>query len=382
MKKSYFDYAAATPLSPSVFAAVKPFFMERFYNPSAQYLFSQDVKKAVEVARVDVALVLGARASEIIFTAGGTEANNLAIHGVMGRYPDANCIVSAIEHESVLESAKLYDHKISTVKIDGRIDIENLQKLIDNKTVLVSVMYVNNEIGTVQPIAEISKIIKNIRAERVKKGNKLPLYFHADACQAPNYLHILTSTLGVDMLTLNAGKIYGPKQCGALFVKTGVELKPFIYGGGQERGLRSGTENVANIVGFAAALKETSELREKEAKRLSELRDEVFSLIASDSKWQINGSIKKRLPNNIHLTFPGIDNEKLLMQLDEKGFMVAAGSACSASSDEPSHVLKAIGLDDKTARSSLRITMGRGTTRAELTGLLKTLKELTTQGAQ
>lgn len=383
MKMLYFDYAAATPLSPPVLAAMKPFFTEQFYNPSAQYLLAQDVKKAIEAARDSVALVLGARADEIIFTAGGTEANNLAIHGIMRRYPGSNCIVSSIEHESVLEPAKHYDCKVASVKPDGRLDIEGLKEQINDKTVLISVMYANNEIGTVQPIAEISKIVKTVRLERAKKGNKLPLYFHTDACQAPNYLHVLTSTLGVDMLTLNAGKIYGPKQCGALFLRTGIRLKPIVDGGGQERGLRSGTENVANIVGFAAALKETHSLRDKEAQRQAEMQREAFSFVTKNKQCQINGSTKYRLPNNIHLSITGTDNERLMMSLDEAGYMVATGSACSASNDEPSHVLKSIGLDDKTIRSSLRITMGRGTTKAELFSLLNVLESLLSkQGAK
>jgi cysteine desulfurase len=373
----YFDHAAATPLSDVALKAMQPYLQTQFYNPSALYLAAQDVKKAVEQARADVAGVLGVKASEIIFTAGGTEADNLAIAGVMRKFPEANCIVSAIEHEAILEIAQTFDHKIASVKPDGRVDLDVLKSLIDDDTVLVSLMYANNEIGTVQPLASVAKLLHEIKAQRTREGNKLPLYFHTDASQAPNYLHVLVNTLGVDLMSLNAGKIYGPKETGALYVKTGVELEPLIRGGGQERGMRSGTQNVANIVGFAAALKEAAQLRETESERLKELQQKTLKIITELFPGaNINGSTEFRLPNNIHLTIPGADNERLMMELDEQGFMVATGSACSASSDEPSHVLRAVGLSDQDARSSLRITMGRDTTEESLTNLLKTLKNL------
>ncbi|MDB5182442.1 MAG: Aminotransferase [Candidatus Saccharibacteria bacterium] len=374
---NYFDYAAATPMSPTVLAAMQPYFTDAFYNPSAQYLAAQDVRKAIEKARSDVAVILGARTPEIIFTAGGTEANNLAIHGVMARYPEANCVVSAVEHDAVLEPAGQYDCRFCPVKPDGRIDLDALKNLIDDKTVLVSVMYANNEIGTVQPLAQVAKILREMQANRTKNGNTLPLYFHTDACQAPNYLQILPNTLGVDMMTLNGGKIYGPKQSGVLFVKSGIELEPLVRGGGQERNLRSGTENVAGIVGFAAALKEAHAIRETESARLSELLHTAVNFITKEMPSAVlNGAFGYRLPNNLHITFPGADNERLMMCLDEQGFQVAVGSACSASSDEPSHVLKAIGMSDADAQSSLRITMGRQTTREEILELLKACKDL------
>ncbi len=374
----YFDYAAATPMSKTVKAAMEPYFSDAFYNPSALYLGAQDVKKAVEQARADVARILGARPSEIIFTAGGTEANNLAIAGIMRRFPDANCVVSAVEHEAVLAPARQFVCKKAPVKTDGRINLEALEKLIDEKTVLVSVMYVNNEIGTVQPLSAVQKLIGDIKQKRTEKGNDLPLYFHTDACQAPNYLHVLVNTLGVDLMTLNAGKIYGPKQTGALYVKSGIQLEPLIHGGGQERNLRSGTENTANIIGFAAALKEASELREAEQARIQALQHEFMNGITTQIPTAVvNGSIEYRIPNNVHITFPGVDNERLMMELDERGFIVANGSACSASSDEPSHVLKALGISDEDAQSSLRITFGRQTTKEDAKELLELLVQLT-----
>ena len=373
----YFDYAAATPLSPTVLSAMQPFFSDLFYNPSAQYLAAHDVRKAVEQARIDVAGIIGSRPQEIIFTAGGTEANNLAIHGIMTRFPDANCVVSAIEHDAVLEPAAQYECKQAPVNTDGRLDLEAFEALIDEKTVLVSVMYANNEIGTVQPLAAVQKILTHILSKRADSGNDMPLYFHTDACQAPNYLQVLPNTLGVDMMTLNGGKIYGPKQAGVLFVKSGIELEPLVRGGGQERNLRSGTENVAGIIGFAAALKEAHAMRERESARVSELSYEAIKFITKEMPGAVlNGAFGYRLPNNLHITFPGQDNERLMMMLDEQGFMVAVGSACSASSDEPSHVLKAIGLSDADAQASLRITMGRDTTGESLLGLLEACKNL------
>lgn len=374
---AYFDFAAATPMSQLVIGAMEPYFSDNFYNPSAQYLAGQASHKVIEKARGDVANVLGCRTQEVVFTAGGTEANNLAVHGIMARYPDANCIVSAVEHDAVLEPAHVYAHSIAPVHPDGRIDMDQLESLIDDKTVLVSIMYANNEIGTVQPLAGISKLMYKIRSERTFSGNPLPLYFHTDACQAPNYLHVLTNTLGVDMMTLNGGKIYGPKQSGILFVKNGIEIEPLIRGGGQEQNLRSGTENVAAIVGFTAALKDAHSQRERESARLSELTHHAVQFMKKElPQVALNGTFGYRLPNNLHVTLPGQDNERIMMALDEKGYMVAVGSACSASSDEPSHVLKAIGLNDQDARSSIRITMGRTTTKDDVVELLSAIKEL------
>lgn len=377
MKTHYFDYAAATPLSETVRAAMEPYWSECFYNPSGIYLQAQAVKQDIEAARKTVAQILGCKSSEIIFTAGGTESDNLAIQGVMQAYPGSNCVVSEIEHDAVLEPARRYNAKLAPVKPDGRIDAEALKKLIDDNTVLVSVMYANNEIGTVQPLTDVRDLIREVRQQRAKTGNKLPLYFHTDACQAANYLPLLTNTLGVDLMTLNGGKIYGPKQSGVLFVRTGVKLQPQIFGGGHERGYRSGTENVPAVIGFAAALKEVQDFCEHEADRLNGLQKEFINQLGERLPHAVvNGSLKYRLPNNVHITFPRVDNERLLMELDERGVMVATGSACSASSDEPSHVLKAIGLTDEQARSSIRITMGRQTSRVSMEYLLDCLTTL------
>lgn len=372
----YLDYAAATPVDPSVLAAMQPYFGQQFYNPSATYAKATDVKKALDEARAGIAHWLGARPSEIIFTAGGTEANNLAIHGVMRQFPEANVVVSGIEHESVLAPAHRYECREAEVTADGRINLEDLQTKIDDKTVLIGIMYANNEVGTIQPIRQISQLIEAMRNERQRQGNTLPLYLHTDACQAGNYLDLHVARLGVDMLTLNGGKIYGPKQSGALYLKGGITLTPLIDGGGQERNLRSGTENVAAAVGLAAALQLVQSDRHEEAQRLQKLQSTFFELIEQQIPSAIiNGSMKQRLPNNVHLTIPGHDNERLLIQLDEAGIMAAAGSACSASNEEPSHVMRALGISNKDAQASLRLTLGRQTTLADVEQAVMTLAQ-------
>lgn len=370
----YLDYAAATPIDPKVLEAMQPYFSDKFYNPSATYNSARQVRKDLDDARAKVARCLGAKTSEIFFTAGGSEANNLAIHGIMRQFPDGNIVVSAIEHESVLAAGKRYDCREVAVKPDGTIDLVDLEKKIDDKTVLVSVMYANNEIGTIEPLRDVSEVV--LRKRKARQDNKLPLYFHTDACQAGNYLDLNVARLGVDLLTLNGGKVYGPKQSGALFVKGGIKLLPIVDGGSQERGLRSGTENVAGSIGFSVALSIAQNLRREEATRLQSLQQEFIKLLNEQlPEVVVNGSLKRRLPNNVHVTLPGRDNERLLIQLDEAGVQAAAGSACSASNEQPSHVLKAVGLTDQDAQSSIRFTLGRQTTAAMIRRVVELLVE-------
>jgi len=376
-KTIYLDYAAATPLDESVLKAMEPYYATSFYNPSATYLAAQAVRKDLTSARGQVAHWLGARTSEVLFTAGGTEANNLATHGIMRQFPGSNIVISSIEHESVQAPAGNYDVREVSVQPDGRIDLNDLRTKIDSKTVLISIMYANNEIGTVQPIREVAKIVGDVRKQRTPKD--LPLYFHSDACQAANYLDLHVARLGVDLLTLNGGKIYGPKQTGALYVKAGIRLLPLIDGGGQEQGLRSGTENVAGAIGLATALQLVQTDRHAESERLRSLQQQFFSSLQQNVPTAIvNGSLKYRLPNNLHFTIPGVDNERLLIQLDELGIQAAAGSACSASDEMPSHVLRALGLSDTDAQASLRLTMGRPTTLAQLEQTINSLRKLNT----
>lgn len=371
----YLDHAAATPMDPRVLQAMQPYFSATFYNPSALYGAAQDVAGDLQAARATVAHYLGARPVEVTFTAGGTEANNLAIQGVMRAHPGAKVVTSAIEHDSVLETARQYEHEVVGVDAHGTVDIARLTTAVDDDTVLISIMYVNNEVGTIQPLRDIAAILNTIRDDRRQRGVALPLYFHTDAAQAANYLDIHAARLGVDLMTLNGGKIYGPKQSGVLYVRAGLRLEPLVYGGGQEHGLRSGTENIAGAIGFAEALKIAQDMRIVESRRLQELQHYFWARLAAKMPQAvINGSTKKRLPNNVHITIPGQDNERLLFALDEVGIQAAAGSACSASDDMPSHVLRAMGLGDEAAQASLRFTMGRSTTQADIDRALSELQ--------
>lgn len=374
----YLDNAAATPVDPVVLAQMQPYYQDQFYNPSALYLSAKAVSHDIATARELVAKQLDARSAEITFTAGGTEANNLAIHGVMQQFPNSNLIVSAIEHDSVLAPAAQYDCRVVPVNDRAQIDLAHLSKSIDENTVLVSIMYANNEVGAIQPISRISQVVQATRDKRIAAGNNTPLYLHTDACQAANYLSLNKSRLGVDLMTLNGGKVYGPKQSGCLFVRAGTELIPQIAGGGQERGLRSGTENVAQTIGFAHALAAAQSIRQFEFDRLHKLREEFCARIASHAPAAVITPSAKTgvLPNFVHLQLPGTDNERIIMELDERGIMAAAGSACSASSDEPSHVLMAMGFTTQAAQSSIRFTMGRHTTQQDIQRVVEVLSGL------
>lgn len=377
MKRIYLDYAAATPLAPEVLQAMEPYFSENFYNPSATYLAARSVKNQLGQARQTVAEILGAKPAEIVFTAGATEANNLAIQGVMSQYRDGEVLVSSIEHESVLEPAKLFKCRQIPVDKNGRIILNKLSNLLSDKTVLVSIMLVNNELGTIQPLREIANLLKMVRKQRQTAGNKTPLYLHSDSAQAANYLDLHVNRLGVDMMSLNGGKIYGPKQSGALYVRTGVEIKPLIVGGGQESGRRSGTENLAGSIGLATALQMAQSRKAKESERLTKLRGQFEDQLAQRLPGAIiNGDGAPRAPHLCNLTLPGTDNERLMMELDERGIQCAVGSACSASKETPSHVLAAIGLDDKTARSTLRFSLGRQTTKSDIDKTVLELSDL------
>lgn len=372
----YLDHAAATPLDAFVLSKMQPYLTDQFYNPSATYLAAKKVRAAVDEARERVAKVLAARPREIIFTAGASEANNLAIHGVMAKHQEGKVLVSAIEHDSVLKAAQRHNHAIIPVDSKGLVKIDQLEKLITDDVVLVSVIYANNQIGTVQKFNQISKIIEAKKQYRQENNIQTPLYLHTDAAQAPNLLTMLAKKIGVDMISLNGGKIYGPKQSGALYVATGIELEPLIYGGGQEFGLRSGTENVAAIVGFSYALEKSLKKRHAEEVRLSQLQKYFYDQLQSKLPIAAVTAPNAGLYNIVHITIPGIDNERVMMELDEVGIMSAVGSACSASSDEPSHVLKAIGMSDQQALTSLRFSMGRSTTEDDIKVVVDTLSIL------
>jgi len=369
----YLDHAAATPVDKKVLTVMMPFYTEHYYNPSALYKGARVVKSALDDARSDVARLIGAKPSEIIFTAGGTESANLAIKGVMDLHPDSNCIVSSIEHEAVLKPAKRYNHTVAPVLKTGLLDMTAFEALIDEQTVLVSIMLANNEIGTVQQLKTVASLVKSIREERQKDNNTLPLYLHTDACQAPLYLDCNVARSGVDMMTLNGGKIHGPKQSGILYKKSSVILQPQIEGGGQEFGVRSGTENIASAVGFAKALSLSESHKSERVERVSKLRDYFIEQLELQFNVVVTGHRQKRLANNVHVSFDNVDNERVLFSLDDSGIAAAAGSACQASSDEPSHVIKAIGESESYATSSIRFSLGRDTTKKEIDYTLKAL---------
>lgn len=369
-------------MADEVIMAMQPYWQEKFYNPSAASLPAKAVKQELEAARASVAGQLGARPGEIIFTAGGTEANNLAIYGLLANYPNAHIVTTGLEHESVLLPVRhlaSQGRSVSEVAPNqqGLVSPEAIVAAITNETVLVSVMYANNEVGTVQPIKRIADELANIRTERQKTGNNTPLFFHTDAAQAANYLDLHVHRLGVDLMTLNGGKIYGPKQSGVLFVRSGISIEPILRGGGQENGKRSGTENVAGSIGFARALVLAVKERSSETNRLTSVQAHCFKLLAKEiPAITVNGSIKYRLPNNIHITVPGKDNERLLYGLETLGVVCAAGSACSASKEEASHVLLAMGMSEADARASLRVSFGRRTEIEDINKFVNALKLL------
>ncbi|MDD5726773.1 MAG: aminotransferase class V-fold PLP-dependent enzyme [Patescibacteria group bacterium] len=377
-KNIYLDNAAATPLDPRVLKAMLPFFDKTYANPSSLHSPGQAANKAVMQARKSIASILNGHADEIIFTSGGTESDNLAIRGVLeaavpklgwdGSTQVPHVVTTAIEHHAVLEPL-MYLQKIGAIKLtiikpkkDGVVSVQDVLDAIKHNTVLVSIMYANNEIGTIQPIAEIGKVLLRWR----KENNTALPYFHSDACQAAGYLDLNVEKLHVDLLTLNAGKIYGPKGVGLLFVRRGTKLAPITRGGGQERGLRSGTENTPGIVGMAKALELVQKDREKESKRLSLLRNRLIDGLLRLPKSRLNGDADQRLPNNVNISFLDIEGEAAMLYLDAKGIACSTGSACASSSLDPSHVILALGMSYEAAHGSLRFTFGKSTTKSDV----------------
>lgn len=336
---------------------------EDFYNPSSPYSVARQVRRDVDEARSRVAYWLGARGSEIIFTAGATESINIAIHGVMQQFPQANAIALATEHDAVLRSVARYPHQLAPVLSNGSVDINALTRLIDDQTVLITIAYANNEVGTIQPLTQISQLARQVRDQRQKSGNKLPLYLHTDASQAAGCLDLHAARLGVDLITLNGGKIYGPKQTGALYIKAGTKINSPVTGGGQEGGVRSGTENVPGIIGFATALEIAQDAKKETISKYASLRDELERrILQALPNTIVNGNLRRRLPGSLHLSWPGLDGERLVMLLDEQGVMAATGSACAANKQTASHVLVACGMADDAVQGSLRLTVGALTT--------------------
>lgn len=363
-REVYLDYAAATPVDPEVAAAMMPYLTERFWNPSAPYARAREVRDDVERARGAIARLIGARPDNLVFTAGATEANNLAFAAVEG-----HVVVDAIEHESVLACAATHARKTVRVGADGLVDPAVVARAIRPDTELVSVELANGEIGCVQPVREIARVVAAERARRLEAGEDVPLYLHSDASQAVGALAVNVGSLCVDLLTLSAAKIYGPKQVGLLWASDDVRLRPLVYGGGQEGGVRSGTENVAGIVGFARAMELAGERRGEESRRLAALRERLREGICERVPWAVVSgprSAKRRLPGLLHVAFAGVEARRLVIALERAGVSAGTGSACAASRMRVSHVLEAIGMPRPLAEGSLRLTLGSPTTEEDV----------------
>ena len=375
MKRIYMDHAATTPLEKEVFEAMQPYFSEKFGNASSLHKFGRESREVIEESREIIARVINASPDEIYFTSGGTESDNLAIKGVAFRNKKENkrhIMTSKIEHHAVLHTCQYLEKigfRVDYVPVDkyGMINVNDLEEKITKETSVISVMHANNEIGTIEPIREIGEILK-----------EKEIYFHTDAVQTVGKIPIDVEKLNVDLLTISAHKIYGPKGVGALYVRKGTKIDPILHGGGHEKGLRSGTENVPGIVGLAKAI-ELAEKRMKngESERLERLKDKIIKEVLSNmDKVKLNGHPKLRLPNNVNFSFYGIEGEALVLKLDSYGIATSTGSACSSKSLEPSHVLIAIGLRPEDAHGSLRITLGKENTEEDVSYLLEVLPKV------
>ena len=399
-KTIYLDHAATTYVDSRVVKVMEPFWQDYYGNPSSLYRKGREGTNAVSEARKRIAEIIHSKPDEIIFTAGGTESINLAIFGIarsfeLAKKQKGHLITSAIEHHAVLHSFEAlvqegWQTSLIDVDTDGFIKLDELKAAVRDDTVLITVMYANNEIGTIEPIAEIGKWLSGLNVERIAAG--LPkIYFHTDACQAAGSLEIDVTKLGVDLMTVNGSKMYGPKQTGFLYAKSGTKLRPLIYGGGQEKNLRSGTENVPGIVGLSEALQLAQKGRLKENKRLSGLRDYFISQIFEHiPKVVLNGPDERklkldpkklnegrvRLPNNVNVSILDIEGEALLLYLDAYNICMSTGSACTSTSLDPSHVILAIGRPYEYAHGSMRFTLGKQTAKKDLDYVIQVMPDI------
>ncbi|MGF7397025.1 cysteine desulfurase NifS [Thermoanaerobacterium thermosaccharolyticum] len=372
MKRIYLDNAATTPVRPEVLNAMMQFYKDRFGNPSALYSYGQEAKKAIEEARDKVAAAIGASEDEIFFTSGGTESDNWALKGVAYALRDKgnHIITSNIEHHAILHTCQYLENQgfeITYLPVDeyGLVDPNELKRAIKDNTILVSIMYANNEIGTIEPIEELVKVAHD-------KG----VLFHTDAVQAVGNVPIDLKKLDVDMLSISAHKIYGPKGVGALYIRKGLRIDTLLQGGAQERNRRAGTENVAGIVGFGTAIELITKNIDEHIKKLTMLRDKLIDGILKIPYTRLNGHPNKRLPGNANVSFEFVDGESLILSLDMEGICVSSGSACTAGSIDPSHVLLAIGLPEEIARGSLRLTIGEENTEEEIDTVINKLPKI------
>ncbi|MFH0798244.1 MAG: aminotransferase class V-fold PLP-dependent enzyme [Candidatus Woesearchaeota archaeon] len=370
MKEIYLDHAATTPIDEEVKREMDVYLTGEYGNPGSFNSVGLRAKEAVDSSRARIAKVLNASPDEIIFTATGTESINLAILGLAKSMKGKHIITTRIEHHAVLDTCEHLEsegYEVTYLDVDryGVPDLNLLKKAIRKDTMLITMMYANNEIGTILPIKEISKIAKSNN-----------ILFHTDACQAGCSQDLDVKSLGVDMMTLNGSKIYGPKGIGILYRRKGISLKPIVYGGGQEFGLRSGTENVPGIVGFAKALELVQKDKDRENKRLIKLRDRLIKGLLKIPDTILNGHPKERLPNNVNITFLNIEGEAMMMYLNEEGVCASSGSACTSKSLDPSHVILATGMPYEAAHGSLRFTLGHSNTEEDIDKVISIMPEI------
>lgn len=373
MKRIYFDHSATTPVDKDVAALMMEYMIEKYGNPSSIHSFGREVKKAIDEARQQVAALLGANANEIFFTSGGTEADNLALKGIAfaNRKKGNHIITTCIEHHAILHTCDYLEKQGFTVTYlpvdeNAMVRLEDVKKAITDQTILISVMFANNEVGTIQPIKEIGQIAR-------EKG----IYFHTDAVQATGNYPIDVNDYNIDLLTLSAHKFHGPKGIGALFVRRGVRIDAVQHGGGQERALRAGTENVPGIVGLGKAAEIAKQDLPKKVAHISALRDKLIKgLTEKVPDIKLNGHPTQRMPGSVNFSFLYVEGESLLLNLDLKGIAASSGSACTSGSLDPSHVLLAMGLTHEVAHGSLRITLGRGNTDEDIEYCLVVLPEI------
>lgn len=378
---TYFDHAATTPLDPKVFEAMKPYFSENYGNASSIHSFGQEATRSIDNSREKIAKYLNCDSEEIIFTSGATESNNLAIKGIVEKseIEKPHVITSKIEHHCVLETIEYLEKKgvieatyLNTDK-EGIIDINDVKKSIKENTLLISIMYVNNEVGTIQPISDIGNLLKE-----ENKNRKNKIYFHTDAVQAIGYLDCNVENLGIDLLSLSAHKFYGPKGIGVLYIKKGTKITPLHHGGAHEFGMRSGTLNVPLIVGMGKAIEllQTKEHKEN-IKNIEKLRNKLIDEILKNiPNTKLNGSREKRVPGNASFRFKNIEGESIMLGLDFEKIYASTGSACASGSLKPSHVLLALGIPQEEAHGSLRITLGKDNTEEDINKILKVLPKI------
>ena len=375
----YMDHAGTTPLNPKVWDAMAPYFLESFGNPSSVHSIGQEARAALDTSRERVAGVLGCRPSEVVFTSGGTESDNAAICGAAFalRGTGDHIITSSIEHHAVLHVCQYletigFQVTYLPVEADGIIDPDAVARALTPKTILVSLMYANNEIGTIQPVAEAAKLVKEWA-----KATDRTIVVHTDAVQAAGFLDLSVGELGVDLMSLSGHKFYGPKGVGVLYIRRGTPFMPQQLGGGQERERRSGTENIPGIVGLATALQLAQEERQQSWQHCLALRDVIIERVQQEIPLvRLNGSLHDRLPNNVNFSFEGAEGESMLLGLDMAGIAASSGSACSSGSLEPSHVLLALGQTAELARGSLRLTLGKGNTSKDVEYFISVLSDL------